>query len=52
MSNRNSFISEFWLFLMENKKWWLLPMVLVILLLGVLVLLSSSPVAPFVYTLF
>lgn len=47
-----SLVSEFWLFLMHNKKWWLLPIVVVILLLGMLVFLSSTPLAPFVYTLF
>ena len=52
MAERPNLISEFWLFLRNNKKWWLLPMVIVILLLGVLIFFSSSPVAPFVYTLF
>lgn len=46
------FLAEFWMFLMTNKKWWLLPILLVILLLGLLVFLSSTPLAPFVYTLF
>jgi len=49
---RPSLLREFWLFLKQNKKWWLLPIVLVILLLGVLVYLSTTPAAPFVYTLF
>lgn len=39
-------------FLMANKAWWLLPMVLVTLILIALVVLGSSPVAPFVYTVF
>jgi hypothetical protein len=43
---------ETWAFLKENKKWWLLPIVAVLLLFGVLVLLSGSAVAPFIYTLF
>lgn len=45
-------VREFWYFLKHNKKWWLLPIVLVLLGLGVLVLLSSSAAAPFIYTLF
>jgi hypothetical protein len=45
-------LSEFWCFLAHNKKWWLLPIIVVILLLGLLVFLSSTPLAPFVYTLF
>lgn len=44
--------AEFWQFLMHNKKWWLLPILLVMLMLGVLIFLSSTPLAPFVYTLF
>src|SRR5438876_148823 len=35
-----------------NKKWWLLPIMVVILLLGVLVFLGSTGAAPFIYTLF
>lgn len=45
-------IAEFWMFLTENKKWWLLPIVVVMLVLGGLVILSSTPLAPFIYTLF
>jgi Family of unknown function (DUF5989) len=52
MPNRTNIISELWLFMKQNKKWWLLPILLVIGLLGVLVLFSGSPVAPFIYTLF
>ena len=40
---RPSLLSEFWLFLKENKKWWLLPILLVVLLLGALVFLSGTP---------
>jgi hypothetical protein len=43
---------EFWDFLRNNKKWWLAPIVVILLLLGVLVLLSGTAVAPFIYTLF
>jgi hypothetical protein len=45
-------ISEFWDFLRHNKKWWLTPIVLVLLLVGALVLLAGSSAAPFIYTLF
>lgn len=46
-------ISEFVEFLMLNKKWWLLPIVLVLMILGVLIILTQgSAVAPFIYTLF
>jgi hypothetical protein len=43
---------ELWLFLRDNKKWWLLPILLVLLLFGVLVLLAGTGAAPFIYTLF
>ena len=44
-------IAEFWDFLVHNKKWWLTPIVLVLLAMGALVLLSGSAAAPFIYTL-
>ena len=44
-------IAEFWEFLVYNKKWWLTPIVLVLLVMGLLVLLSGSAAAPFIYTL-
>ena len=45
-------IAEFWALLRCNKKWWLLPIVLSLLVLGLLILLSSTAAAPFIYTLF
>ncbi len=48
-----SVLKEFWEFLRVQKCWWLLPIVIVLLLLGVLIVLTeSSAVAPFIYTLF
>lgn len=52
MAQRASLLKEFWMFLKTHNKWWLLPIVLVVLLFGVLVFFSASPVAPFIYTLF
>ncbi len=49
---QGSLVSEFLSFLAHNKKWWLLPIVLVMLLLGALILLSGTAAAPFIYTLF
>jgi hypothetical protein len=46
------FASEFLAFLRHNKKWWLLPIVLILLALSALLMLSGSAIAPFVYTLF
>ncbi len=48
-----SFIGELWRFLSVRKKFWLLPIILINLVLGgVLVLAQGSAVAPFIYTLF
>ena len=46
------FAAELWYFLIHNKKWWLTPMILVLLLLGALIMFSGSAAAPFIYTLF
>jgi hypothetical protein len=47
------FVMELWAFMKERKKFWLLPIILVMLLLGVLIVLTQgSAVAPFIYTLF
>lgn len=46
-------IKEFFEFLRVNKKWWLMPIVFVFLLLGALIIfVQGSAIAPFVYTLF
>ena len=45
-------VSEFWYFLGRTKKWWLLPIVVVLVVFGVLVFLSGTAAAPFIYTLF
>ncbi len=51
--NKLSIISEFWDFLKTRKKWWLGPIVLIMLLMGLLIVLTEgSAVAPFIYTLF
>ncbi len=49
---RQSFFSEFAQFLMENKKWWMIPILVVLVLVGVLLIVGGSGVAPFIYTLF
>ncbi len=50
--NKISLIAEFWEFVRENKKWWLIPILTVFLLLGALVFLSGTAAAPFIYSLF
>jgi hypothetical protein len=48
-----SFVVEFWEFLRVRKKFWLLPLALMMLVFGGLVILTKgSAVAPFIYTLF
>ena len=46
-------LKEFWLFLRVRKKWWLLPIIVVMVLLGtLLVFAQGSAVAPFIYAIF
>lgn len=48
-----SFLKEFWLFLRARKKYWLLPILVMLLLLGALIVMAQgSAIAPFIYTLF
>ncbi len=52
MANQ-SIISEFWEFLRFRKRYWLMPIVIVLLLLGALIVFTeSSAIAPFIYALF
>jgi len=51
-ADRQSFVKEFGHFLMNNKKWWMIPILTVLLLVGVLLIVGGSGVAPFIYTLF
>jgi hypothetical protein len=47
-----SFLGELWDFTRHNKKWWLTPLILVLLLLGALIAIGGTSAAPFIYTLF
>tara|TARA_B100000959_G_C14723198_1_gene517826 strand:- start:119 stop:268 length:150 start_codon:yes stop_codon:yes gene_type:complete len=48
-----NFLKEFWEFLKVRKKYWLLPIILVLLIFGGLIILSQgSAIAPFIYTIF
>lgn len=47
-----SVVSEFWFFLSHTKKWWLVPIIVILLAFGALVILSGTAAAPFIYTLF
>ena len=47
------FLKEFWEFLIIRKKYWLLPIIIVLVLFGGIIILSQgSVVAPFIYTIF
>jgi hypothetical protein len=47
------FLKDLWLFIKERKKFWLVPVILVLLLLGLLIVFGGgSAIAPFIYTLF
>lgn len=49
----SGFVLELWAFMKERKKFWLLPILMVLLLFGTLIVLTQgSAVAPFIYTLF
>jgi hypothetical protein len=51
--NRVAIIREFFEFLRERKKWWIAPILVFLVLLGVLVIFASSSIlAPFIYSLF
>ena len=48
-----SFLKEFWEFLIVRKKYWLFPILFVLVIFGALIILSQgSAVAPFIYTIF
>ncbi len=50
---RFTLLYEFWLFFRQNKKYWLLPMILTLVLIGaLLVFAQSSALAPFIYSIF
>jgi hypothetical protein len=52
-ASRLSILAELWAFMKVRKKWWLGPIFVVLLLLGLLIVLTQgSALAPFIYTLF
>jgi hypothetical protein len=48
----SNFLAEYWAFLKYNKKWWLLPILAILLLFGILMIFSGGAAAPFIYTMF
>lgn len=45
-------LREFWEFVRDNKKIWMIPLIIILLLLGLLIFLGGTGAAPFIYTLF
>jgi hypothetical protein len=46
-------LKDIWRFLVARKKWWLAPLIIVLIIVGLLIILgSTSALAPFIYTLF
>lgn len=53
MANRFGLLKELWLFMKVRKRWWLAPMLVLLVMMGALLVLSQgSPLAPFIYALF
>jgi hypothetical protein len=51
--SKTQVVGELWEFIRENKKYWLAPIIITLVLVGVLLVLAkSSAIAPFIYTLF
>lgn len=46
------FLKEIYSFVVQTKKWWLAPLIFILLIVGLLVVFADSAVAPFIYSLF
>jgi len=51
-AHQQGFLSELWQFITQNKKWWLTPIVIILVAFGLLIALGGTAAAPFIYTLF
>jgi hypothetical protein len=48
-----SLLGEFWAFMRMQKKWWLAPLIVILILMGILIILTEgSALAPFIYAIF
>lgn len=52
MNYSSNILVEFWEFVRDNKKFWLIPLIIILLLMGLLIFLGGTGAAPFIYTLF
>lgn len=51
-SKQLGLVAEMWQFIRQNEKWWLTPIIVVLLAFGLLIALGGTAAAPFIYTLF
>lgn len=51
-ASNSGFWGEVWYFLKTSKKWWMLPLIMSFVVMGLLLVLAKTAVAPFIYTLF
>jgi Family of unknown function (DUF5989) len=51
-AGRQGFLGELWEFITHNKKWWLTPIIIILVAFGLLIALGGTAAAPFIYTLF
>ena len=51
-ARQQGFLSELWQFVTHNKKWWLTPIIIILVAFGLLIALGGTAAAPFIYTLF
>ena len=51
-TRQQGFLGELWQFITQNKKWWLTPIVIILVMFGLLIALGGTAAAPFIYTLF
>jgi len=49
---RPGLVREFWDFVRHTKKWWLVPILVILLLVGLIIILGTTAAGPFIYTLF
>lgn len=53
LNNTKTFLTDIFTFMKQKRAWWLLPIIIILLLLGLLIILTeTTPVGPFIYTLF
>ena len=52
LETNHGFFVDLWQFVRQSGKWWLIPIVIVLLLFGVILILGGTAAAPFIYTLF